>query len=697
MSSVTPGAALTMRTFAAGFLDTPEDDTLPLGATPNAANCELASADPGGRAILRKRRGSVLVNPTPIAAGKRIDGLFELRRTNAASQLVAVCDGKVWTWDESTTWTQVGATAPFTAGNHVVGLIARNRLWLCDGTAQRVYDGTTLREVGFAAPATIANMTAGAGPGPTNTYEAFYTWYDSATDHESSPSATTATLAVANQSRVHTKPSSAAPSWATHWRAYVRNVTTNETNWYRVGTVVVATGTLTEAIADTLRRDPGPQLNANDAPPTFALLAEWNGFGIGVTTNSDEYYVSKANDLESWHPSDRFRLNGGGEPIRAIVRYGTECWLQTPHSTFRLTGTAVPFGREPVHPKFGQVSADSWVEVDAMLYGWDRVRGPYKTDGVSWEPLGDQRITTFLDTVNRTALDDIRVVHVEAANLVIWSLATGSSSRKRTMLAYHYRLNAWLPPWTGLEIGALASYTTAAGALGVYAGDHWGRVVQLLTGAREGIPDPDATVLATVTSATANSVTAAAAAFYTTGAGCAGLPVAVVDTAGNWQWRRIASNTGTAITLDTTNGTAWSQTPEAGWTVVVGGIDWNWTSSQLDFGRPDETKVLRHLYLQGRTGAKQVTVTATFDEQIEPTTNQATLQSGSSLWGAMVWGEDLWGVSGRSMRKKQIPRAPRWVQIRLANGYADQPVDITMLMLTADPLTRRKVASVSDE
>lgn len=702
MSYPLPDFPYGTRDFSAGYLDTPEPDTLPPGATPDAANGELGSVQVGGqmRATLKKRRGHRLVTPGAMVAGVPVDGLKEFTRAGQPNTLVAACDGAVWTFDNVNACAQVGTTAPFTAGNAVRFCTFKQQLYLVDGTANQRYNGTALFAVGFAAPTGVTDMTAVSptGTGLTGTYAAIYVWYDSATGHESSPTSTTATVTVSNQARRHTKPSGTPASNVTHWRAYVRRTDTNEIKYYRVASVAVATATYDEQVIDTARVDPAPEPSSNDVAPAFALLAEFNGTGIGVVVNDDQVYASKQGDLESWHPRDVLAVaRGGGEPITCLVAFGEDFLVMKPHSTHRLDGDKMPFAVRQVHPAFGCVSQEAAVEVHDRLYAWDRVKGPYVTDTVTWTALADYRIRTVVNRVNRTGLSGIRCVHDEINSLVVWAVPT-TSTRRRTLLAYHYGLDAWLPPWTGLEYASLATFTNpVSGALGTYMGDYWGRLFELASGATDGIPT-GGTHTATVTSATSGTVVCAGATFATTGTGLAGLPVAVRSPAGVWQWRRLAGNTTDTLVLDTTHDAIWTHMPEAGWTVIVGGIQWFHHTPWIDLSKPDVEKRLQYFMLQGKTvsATDAIQVSGRYDDQegfasADTFTLPAT---GAGVWGVGVWGVSLWGGSSlRQMRKVRVDRTVLSAQFRFENYYPDQPVEITAYQVTGDLLDRRRVPS----
>lgn len=346
----------------------------------------------------------------------------------------------------------------------------------------------------------------------------------------------------------------------------------------------------------------------------------------------------------------------------------------------------------------GCVSQEACVEVKNKLYAWDEIKGPYWTDLTNWEPIGDFKITRLLGTLNRDALEQIRAVHDEEHSLVIWAIPTIGSSRKRTLLAYHYVLQSWLPPITGLEYTSLTQYTTTAGTLGVYAGDEWGRVWRLFDGDRDA--PATGTVQGTVTSATSSTLVDTTASFYTTGSGLAGVPVAVVSPAEVWQWRRIASNTGTSLTLDTTNGTTWSTTPQAGWTYIVGGLQWYQWVPWLDGEAPGMQKKgwFLEVQLKPASASHALEVRARFNDDDGLTSNQDfTYSTGltGGVWGSGIWGTSLWGTVNRRMRKARIARTFFSMQIVFSNFYPDQPIQMTGYVVTADRLPRRRVSGAA--
>lgn len=716
MSLITPDLDVFVRDFSAGFLDTPESDTLPTGATPDAANAVFTHGTTSGdakRATMQKRPGSRMLNATVIAASKAVTGLVEFAPLTAAVQFLAACDVNVWKYDESTaTFTGLfggGGGPGIVSGSLVRFLCVRGQLYICDGTSVIRYNGTTSYAAGLTTPGAAPTLAATTGPGVTGTFEGYAVWYDTNTDHESSPSAVCTPVELTNEQRLWTIPAGTPPSAATHWRVYCRRTDTGETDYYRAATTAIGTSTVTEAVLDAARRTPGPRPNVNDPPPGFAFMGSWKGFGIGVKTDGDYFYVSKAGDLQSWHPSDVLPVLVGGRSITAGHNVGEEFLLQSPNKSWRLTGDAMPLVPKEVSESFGCVTQEAGLEAADAFWGWDERKGPYvaSKDLATWTSLTDGRIETILATVNRTAFASIRAGHDSVHHLIVWAVPTGTSTRCRTLLAYDYLVGAWLPPITGLEYASLGAWTKTDGAHGFYAGDQWGRVYELFSGTREGVPTGTWAVVADVTGATADTVTAAAGVFYWTESGLVGLPVALVSPAGEWQWRRILSNTGYTITLDTTNDTAWGTVPASpftGWTVVVGGINWYWKTPWYDFGAPDKKKRGGFFTLQGKAAAAahEIDVQLYLDDNEGAVSDKAftfPITGGAGVWGEGIWGEGIWGTSlwgtiARRMRKQRIHRSFFTCQFQFANAYPDQEIAITGYRIEADWLARKRVGGV---
>ena len=703
MSLVAPEVDINIGSFHPGFLDTPDVEVLPLGGTPDARNSLFVRVqkpeDGGPRANLRKRFGTLLKNLSAMSSGRSVDGLIAWPREVGTEELIAVCNGTAYRWDHVSAFVALTGGA-FTPGAVVTHLPFKNQLFLMDGHVTYRYDGTNLKAPGLTAPATAPGLAAGPVSGVTGTYEGYVVWYDSVMDHESSPSETATAVVFADTQRRWTIPTGTPPSTADYWRIYARRTDTSENSFFRAGTIPIGQTQYDEAIVDAARRDRGPTDNENDVPPAFAFAEEFKGYRLGFRRDSSDMYVSKALDPESQHPRDVFPIGGKGDtkPVRSCRKYGDgECLVRKPTRTYRLVGDRVPFKILQIKGSLGGVSQYSGTEVEDWWYDWDEIKGPYRTNTITWEPLADHRITRILATLNRQALAAVQCEHHKTLNLIIWKIPVGGTTRCRMLLKYHTGLQRWLDPDTGFEYTALSQFTTQSGDYGVYFGDEWGRVYELYRGEIDGVPS--GTHTATVTGATSSTVTAAAAAFVTTGNGLAGMPALVLSPAGAEQWVRVASNTATVLTLDVANGPQLGPVPSgAGWTVIVGAIDWYWWTSVLTGGESMRGKSAGWFWISaGLTAAAHVlkvacrlnrasTILATYD---------LTFETDGLVWGVGEWG-DTWGEGGPTHeRKRRMPQSFMLAQFRLSNFYPDQPVEVSRFRLTADWLRRRVPRSAS--
>lgn len=692
MSLLAPELTYDVLDFRAGYLDSPEPSAVPKGGMPSGANCDFSSIAPDGGCKISKRKGSRMVTPAALSAiGTRVDALFEFHQEgDSVGELLAVSDGDLFAWDGDALFPLIDTIG---AGALVEFMTFRNIVLICDGTVQKAYDGSDVIDVGFAAPTAAPALAthAPAGGGLTGTYQSVATWYDSTHDHESSPTAAGTAVAFVAQDRQHTKPTGSPPSNVDKWRVYVRRTDTNETQFKLVGEVAVGTATLQEAVIDSTRNLAtnviAPLPNANDVPPTFALMATALGYRFGVELDDSFVWVSALGDPQSQHPKDKIGVSrGDGQPVTTCKVIGTTIVVQKARKSFYLEGDRMPFLPKDFNGSFGNVAQGASCEAADKYWGWDGERGPYSTDFSSWTSLVDGRIRQVFSSVNKTAA--VKCVHVKRKQTVCWFVATGTSTRLRTCLAYNYLVNAWLPPIYGLEFAAACTFLEPNGEIELFLGDEWGRVFQLFRDDVEGVPDGD--LASAVTAATTDTVTAGGAAFYTDGDGLAGLPVAVVDENGNWQFRTIQSNTATVIALDTTHGSAWTTVPDTTYTVVVGPINWFTDTPLVTFDAPLRRKkagyVYAEVYASGATAAA-LRIQARIDDTQSPLIPAASFTLDSSgLWGSGLWGTMIWGGGNKATKRKRFPRSFYSLQLQLSNNYPNQPVEVSMFGFSADGL-----------
>lgn len=701
MSFKRPTFDVFVRDFSYGFKDTPENDTLPLGASPDAKNAVLVHIGKGveRKAVFRRRPGASLINPTAMAAATPVETLIEFTRDNATAQLLAICNQGLFEWDGASAFASISAGV-FTLGVPVQACLHKNLAFLMDGDRTKIFNGTTLADPGLTTPG-ATTLTVGSATGVTGDYEGYVVWVNSTRVIQSSPGVMSGVVTFTDDKRTWARPSS-PPANATHWRVFCRRVDTNEREYYQTGDdQVVATASYTEAVADDDRRIPGPKVSENDPLPALQGMVVWKGYGIGWRKDASTFLVTKRDFLESFDPQNEFSIKRN-QKVRSAAVVGEECLVQTDTQTFRLVGETFPFIAKNLHTKFGNVSPNAAQEANNRLFCWDKKRGPYWTDGISFESIVDGEIQTIIETANLERLAEIRSFQFADLNIVGWAFATGTGTRRRTIVAYNYTTNTWLPPITGLEFASFATFTKSDNTTGLFLGDYWGRVYEFFAATeRDGVPT-GTTHTATVTAATSSTLTCAAAAFYTTGEGLAGIPVGVLGPSGSWQIRRVQSNTGTVLTLDTTNDPVLGTVPDPAsgtWTAVVGLIEFYWWFPWVDNGMPHVKKRGGYLVVQAAasgssTSTAALTVRVRMNHRLAVATTKSLRFNNTGLvWGIGRWGVDRWGGAGaKDVRKARVGRSYYALQIGVENFYPEQAFTVTGFGLGADPLPGRRAA-----
>jgi hypothetical protein len=687
--------------FSPGYRDSGESSRLPKGATPSAANCLFSSK--GEKANLSKRTGCRVLDVDAMSLGDAVDALYAYTREGVDDAvLLAICDGDLYAFDGTNTFTLVSALGMDPGATEF--LTFRNLVQIMDGASQYLYDGTNPPfAVGFARPtaAPAIATTAPSGAGVTGTYQSLATWYDSVHDHESSPTDYGTATVFAAQARRHTKPTGSPPSHVDTWRVYVRKTSDNETVFKLVASVAIGTGTVTEEVADSARNLAtnliAPLPNANDVPPIFAFAATGLGYRFGVLPDDDYVWVSALGDPQGQHPKDKIGIErGDGFKVTTVKALGlggqTTILVQKGTHSFYLQGDRMPFLPKDLSGSFGNVAQGASVEAHDLYWGWDQERGPYVTDlGDRWDSLVDTQIETIFRTINKTG--PIRCAHVKEKTLVVWIVALNTSVRPTVMLAYDYERKAWLPPITGLDYASIAAFKPADDAAAhLYVGDAWGRVFHYFVDDIEGVPS--GTAVATVVSATDDTIVAGvdangdAVAFCTDGDGLVGLPVGIVDGFDNWQFRTILSNTADTIVIDTTNGTPWSPVPDMTYRVVVGAINWFWSTPLIDWAAPMRRKTGQYAYAILRASGSQnssVQVRARFNDTDAPLDFSESLElQGSAGWGTGNWGEMLWGSVTKQAPRRRLCRSFYGIQLQLSNRFPNEPVELITVGVTAD-------------
>lgn len=184
-----------------------------------------------------------------------------------------------------------------------------NLMVIAGGRPAYLMDPVTghIGRLGGPAPATAPTWTLGAGALNGYAY-GYYTFYNSTTGWESSPSDITPfTTLAANQITWSGLATTVAKAGVTHKNLY-RTQSSGEAPYYRVAQVTLATTTYVDNVLDPNLGIQGPEFNDHDPPPDDCFICiEYEGhifLASGNVLHFSKPYTGQLADLE-YYSSDR--------------------------------------------------------------------------------------------------------------------------------------------------------------------------------------------------------------------------------------------------------------------------------------------------------------------------------------------------------------------------------------------------------
>lgn len=193
-----------------------------------------------------------------------------------------------------------------------------------------------------ASAPTVADNGAGLLNGA---YTYFITYYDSTNDHETNSNATgTAFSGASRQSRVTFTDT--PPTGITHRNVY-RNAASGSV-WYKIASVVVATGTYDDNLPDaSLSTGLGLIPEDNNPPPTLVGVHRHAARVFGF--NGSALYWSEASDPEAWPPLNAANITfDDGYDITALATIGDDLVI------FKRIGVSLlGYDDDPLPPSLG--------------------------------------------------------------------------------------------------------------------------------------------------------------------------------------------------------------------------------------------------------------------------------------------------------------------------------------------------------
>jgi hypothetical protein len=551
---------------------------------------------------------------------------------------------------------------------------------------------------GIAAPGSAPTITdSGVAGNPNGTYESYITYYNTNTDHESSPGPTSTTVTVASK-KLNYSWAASADSQVTHVRIYRRNTST-QSFFYRVTEVAIGTTTYSNDTAtDASLITKGPDPNQYDPPPTGTKLCEWHYSRMFVSDGVDVFY-SEEGKPEAFNPVNTLPgINTNeGEEVTALHSTNGVLLITKRTKTYLLTGDAPEnWHIELLDPGIGCVGTRAMLTVNGIARWWS-LRGMVEWDGESAIRTPAQILLSPSinpDVLEFSSLNLVVAAEDPTQQRIVFAIPELGKSRNTIYIPYSYRLHVFeADQWQGLDAASLCAVEDSTGIPYLYCGGYKGQVFRVWDGDNDGIA-ASTTSSGTVTAATAATLTDSTATFDTTGNGLIERYVVAIDPAGSFiQRRRISSNTATVLTL----ADDWSTTPDTTWTYIVGGPEFAWDTRWNTGDTPFYRKRIRHFYFLLGSTNDDVEVDLSFFFNFRTGANDVvsasiTTSDDSAIWDTALWDEATFGAQSASHYKVRVSRKARAWRVRIENRLVDSPVVLHKIGCSSELLTDKNAA-----
>lgn len=693
-----------IESWAGGVITTLEEDSIPKDASPRGWNSVLTSLG-GGRGAVEKRRGITTRNRTAITGAPAIIGIAQFKHIASGVKTlydILVSDsGRVERLESDDSLTNIttglsGTEAPDFAQ-------AQNMLFLMNGSFKKkllvVGGNLTLQDHGIPRPDAPTLTQPNAG-GMTGDFDIAITEVNEDAVLNESSLSDTATITVSGK-KITITPGTLS-SQTTHWRVYIRKSglssvfkrnTFSSTGYdSTVQGWTAATSSIEIDLSDTQLGQltiGAPSTSQNEPPPDGIKLAVWHNNRLFVADDENVYYSNdgfpeafNTDSVEPINPKD-------GRRIRGLVSVGSG--EQSTLVVIKEEGVWGLIGDDPktwiktqLIPGLGGSSHRSIVvDPNGVIHWWSPQIGP-----VAWVPGSapvDIGKTLVEKTINDEAVNYGQANNVVASlfgqqNLILFGVAEKepegepNSTKNNIILPYNYKEKRWVASrWNPIDVASMAVLEDANGNNKVHLGGYFGQVFRLWDADNDGVVE--GTISGSVTSATSSTLTDASATFDTTGAGLTGRYLYVKDPSGNLQRRRIGSNTGTVLTLD--SGLTFSVTPNSNYTYFIGGIQWEWDLYWSLFDAPFRKKRLAFGYMQFKTPAAstKVTVDVFTNYNTSPTKSiELLVNPGGGVWDSAIWDQSRWASEAAQNFRKRLGLTAIAVKLRFRNANPDEPL-----------------------
>lgn len=676
-----------------GVVNSIADEHLPENASPRGWNsCFLGTGQ--GKTPIGKRKGCLTVNATPVTGSPAIIGQYGFKKWISPYDvdmyhLLVSDNGRLDVIDDSTgvvTAADAGTTTPFTTGTLYPDFAAANNLcFIVNGTDAKKFDGSDVWNFGIVRP-TVGTLSGAAGAGGTanGTYELRVSYYNANTGHESSISNTSiATVTVASKKIDVSNIPVSSDTQVTARRLYIRNTSTMS-DFYLAGTVGDNTSTThTIDFIDANLITVAPTTSSNDCPPAGAKVICWHGSRMFAATTGLLYY-SEIDKPEAFDAANYLSINADdGQTIVGLLSAFESLIIFKTNSVYGLFGTA-PSNWEvrQIVPNIGCSSHRTICMANGIAY-WLSEFGPVRMATVGQvESIGALWLgNTFKPTAVNIDAFTKGCAAVDVINYrVMFAIPDILQTRNTIIIPFNYRLDKFESDrWDPMDISSIASIGEPSVKPEVYLGGYKGQMFKWWSGTNDGVPS--GTNSGTITSITSTSViNDSTASFLNTGGKLIERSIYLISPADVATRRRITTNTGTQITLDS----AVSDITTS-WTYIIGGIDFQWDTAWLHLGPRFVKKRMKFLYGTVVAGANVVfEALLNFGSTVQNTTIEAATTLGSGTWGYFSW-SDNWGSSQiYTSFRHRIGKNAQAVKLRVRNRQFDKDLGVYALGASAE-------------
>ncbi len=329
---------------------------------------------------------------------------------------------------------------------------------------------------------------------------------------------------------------------------------------------------------------------------TNSTTATIKGTYAGATDGGKAYKITAANPSRvAWTRYDSEGLddlasadvfpNDGDDPSGLIVAGGVLLLCKKQHLySFEFGINPSPILGSGVIASVlsgrGLVRQEAAVSVSGRTFLLDSL-GIYVFDGSASGLPNDQAIRRRfhwddgIDAADRINFAMMKkyahAIYEPKGNAVWFFIPTGSETYPKTAYVWEIERERWLVHQFPFAVTASCMTLDADGQQRATIGDENG-YVWFLGGVHGVEGTTQGTINGTATSAVANKLTDAGAAFYTTGQGLAGMPIRILAGTGAGQERIVSSNTGTELTISPN----WTVTPDATSVYAIGAMETVW-------------------------------------------------------------------------------------------------------------------------